>query len=79
MNICNLPPTLTDWPIPAPPATTKTPFVLAVEANVLVKFKIPVEGIFMPEGAEKGLFVAMLYSHCSTRKIISGDCVGWWY
>jgi hypothetical protein len=45
----------------------------------LVRFKIPVGGIFMPGGAEKGLFVAMLYSHCSTRKIVSSDCIGGWY
>ncbi len=44
MNKFNLPPKDIEPPIPTPPATIKAPFVLAVEANKLVKFRIPVDG-----------------------------------
>ena len=79
MKIWSLPARDTDPPIPTPPETVKAPFVLAVEANKFVKFRIPVEGILIPGGAEKGLFVAILYSHRSTRKIIRSNCIGWRY
>ena len=37
----NNPPILTSSPIPAPPATTKSPVVLDVELVLVVSFKLP--------------------------------------
>ena len=35
------PPMLTSWPIPAPPATTRSPVVLEVELVLVVSFTLP--------------------------------------
>ena len=62
-------------PIPTPPDITKAPTVVPVEAVVLSKINVPVLGIFIPGGAVKGLLVAILYSHRSTRKSIGCYCI----
>ena len=41
VSISTLPPILTSSPIPAPPATTKSPVVLDVELVFVVRLKLP--------------------------------------
>ena len=41
VSISTEPPILTSSPIPAPPATTKSPVVLDVELVLVVSFKLP--------------------------------------
>lgn len=43
LNICNLPPMLIDFAIPAPPETTNPPVVDEIELSVELKVAVPVD------------------------------------
>ena len=58
MNICNLPPILTDFATPAPPETTKPPVVADIELSVELNVALPVAApIDITVAAPKALIV----------------------